>query len=216
MSSSNESIGVRSGSLQLKLILLSILVAMVPLFFVSRALFVALAQTSDEVQKQIVRVNYPNEPLQIVGLRNSQKALTINEKFRQERDWLQGLTVRFKNNTGKAITYLAWSLDFPETQASGPLMVFDVFYGAHPIRQAKEYKDEPPIAAGELFEQHLDGKRVDQISNFIGKRHRLDTLTRVNIRILEIRYDDGTGWNSGTFTKEDLHNPGRFIPVKPV
>lgn len=202
---------VMSGRFHRKFIVLGTLFAMVPLCFAARALFIGLAQVKDEKKKQIVRVSYPNEPLQIVSLRNEQRELTLNEKFEQETNWLDNLALEFKNDSGRTITYLAWMLDFPETLSSEPLMVFDVFYGSHPIRPEKEYANEPPIPPGDIFEQRIDGKRLAQLKAFIGKRYRLDSLSRVNIRILEIRYSDGTGWNSGSQTKEDPNLPGSRI-----
>lgn len=193
------------------IVVLSGIGAITPLFFVNTE--VALAQIKDASQKQVTRVKFHNEPLEIVGLGNSRNNFKLNEKFEQKDEWLRSFFIQFKNDSGKNITFLLWQLDFPETESTGPLMVYPFYYGVHPIRKPKEYENEPVIKIGETFEQRFDQKKFENMKAFIGKRYSLDFLTQANIRIIEIRYDDGTGWNSGSATKEDPANPGRFVPV---
>ena len=65
---------------------------MVPLFFVSRAVLVGLAQTKDERQKHIGKAFYPNEPVEILSVSETGERHSIGEAFfRNNAEWLSGL-----------------------------------------------------------------------------------------------------------------------------
>jgi hypothetical protein len=104
---------------------------MFPLFFLSRAVFMGLAQIKDQKEKKIGKAAYPNEPVEIVTIGNEKKRFSINENFEQETDWLKGFSMKVKNNSGKSIIYFSWQLEFPETGATGNMMGFPMYYGRH-------------------------------------------------------------------------------------
>ena len=105
--------------------------------------------------------------------------------------------MKIKNNSRKRIIYFAWQLEFPETATSGNVMAFQAAYGPSRFRKPTDYENQNPIAAGDAFEVGLTPKKFEQLKAFIGKRHSLKSLTKADIRILDIHYDDGTGWTSG-------------------
>lgn len=130
-------------------------------------------------------------------------------------DWLKDFSVRIKNKSEKRIVFFSWELEFPETEATGNRMVFTMYYGVSPYRKPKDYENEGPIPAGETFELAIDQKKYERLKAFVGTRHTIDTLTRADIRILSIHYDDDTGWSAGSSTKRDPNNPKRFRSVTP-
>ncbi|MBX3290509.1 MAG: hypothetical protein KF855_14430 [Acidobacteria bacterium] len=200
-------------SIKQKLLIVMILLAMVPLFFVSRGIFIGIAQVRDQTQKRIGREFYRNEPVEVIDVRNHEKNVTINETFTQEADWLEGFTIKVKNNSGKAIVYFSWQLEFPETAATGNTMAFPMSYGKHKLRKPELYKEEHPVPPGEIFELTVDDKKYNRLKSFIETRHTLDSLRSVDIRILMIHYDDGTGWSAGTQQKRDPNDPEKWIPA---
>ena len=199
-----------------RVIIFSVVLAMVPLFFASRAAFMALALHQDYSKKQIGRASYRNEPVEIISISvGDKKQHAINETFEKETDWLKDFSVRIKNKSEKRIVFFSWGLEFPETEATGNRMIYMLYYGVSPYRKPKDYENEGPIPAGETFELAIDQKKYERLKAFVGTRHWLDGLTRAEIRILSIHYDDDTGWSAGSSTKRDPNNPKRFISVTP-
>jgi len=192
------------------------LLAMVSLFFASRAVFVALAQIRDETQKRFGKAVSINEPFEITEVFDRGERHPIGETFsRNDKEWLQDFKFRLKNKSGKQIIYIGWQLEFPETAQSGSVMAYPSNYGPNQYRKPKDYEKEVPIAPGDTVELGYTPKDLVQLKAFVEKRHLLQSLTRADIRIIAIHYGDGTGWDSGITTKQDPQNSTRYIPDTP-
>lgn len=199
-----------------RVMIFSVVLAMIPLFFATRAVFIGFALNQDYSKKKIGRAFsfYRNEPVEILSVGDKERH-ALNETFEKETDWLKDFSVQIKNKSGKRIVFFSMQLEFPETEATGNRMVSLMYYGAIPYRKPEDYENEPPIPAGETFELAIDQKKYERLKAFIGTRHALDTLTRADIRIMSIHFDDDTGWSAGSSTKRDPNNPKRFITVTP-
>jgi len=173
---------------------------------------------ANDRRRQISRHYAFFEPVRIEEIFLGDKRVEVDEKFWADSDWLAGLRFLIKNNAGKNIVYSALSLEFPETTATGNIMVSAISYGRRPgstIPIKDESITQTPVAAGDSFEMVLGEKGFGQLVKFLGSRHSLNDLRRVNIRISMIYFDDGTAWN-GQFLKQDPNNPDRWIPIDAV
>ncbi|MGH9821075.1 MAG: hypothetical protein ACRD43_12995, partial [Pyrinomonadaceae bacterium] len=128
-------------TLRFRILLLCGLLAMVPLFFASRALFVGMAQVKDETRKQIGKAASRNEPFEITEVFDRGESHAIGETFsRPDKEWLHDFKFRVKNSSSKQIIFIGWQLEFPETTQTGNIMAVQSFYGPSPFRQPKDYE----------------------------------------------------------------------------
>ena len=174
-----------------------------------------LAAPLKDGRKQISRDYWFNEPIKIEGMFRGDKPVEVDEKFSSDLDWLRGLRLRIKNNSGKSITHLSVGLDFPETTATGNIMLFPLKYGPHPASSrppSEKVRAEVPILPDGTFEIVLDNIEFGALKKFVESRHPLDSLKRVNIRISGIYFSDGTAWN-GSWLKQDPSDSRRWLPV---
>ncbi|HEY0658963.1 MAG TPA: hypothetical protein VGD05_10840, partial [Pyrinomonadaceae bacterium] len=152
--------------------------------------------------------------VEIVNMKNSQKSFNLDEKFKQETDWLKDFTMKFKNNSDKPITYMRVEIDFPETKSSGNIMSFPLSYGTSPLFAIKK-EVVTSIKPSENVELHFSEKQYNSLKTFIETRHLIDSLTKVDVRIVFVFFEDGTGWSTGHLIEPDPNNPKKFIPTPP-
>lgn len=164
--------------------------------------------------RRISRTAEMNEPIKFVGMRLDNKPIAFDENFSVASNWLQGLSLRVKNDSGKTIEYFSITLDFPETTETGSMIGGSIQYGQFLLNSTTiGNKAEGSVGAGETFEMVLNEKHYVNLKNSIDSRQPFDNLTRVNIRISSIYFDDGTKWGSGQYFKQDPEDPKRWIPA---
>jgi hypothetical protein len=195
-----------------RLVLLLVTLSITSLFFASINVDSVYAQAKDNKERIIKKTAWGNEPIEIVSLKNNQKSIKIDEIFVQDTKWLEDFTIKYKNNSGNTIIWLSIGLDFPETRATGNVMSFPLTYGINPLLSITAQERES-IKPGESVEIPLTSKKYDALKRFIEKRHQLDSLNQVKIRVEFILFEDGTGWSSGNFLRPDPKNSRRWIPV---
>lgn len=207
-------------SLRQALILFVLLLFMIPLFFTAKSLFTALAQTKLKKEKVIKKVSFDNEPIEFLKLESDGKAVKPSEKFIQEDDWLKDFTIKFKNISGKPITYVSIVLLFPETGPNGLPMSYPLRYGVLPL--PAKYGVQPKVvnkeqakllAPNDTAEVKLSDENFKALKQFLLSRSLLSDLTEVNFRIMSVEFEDGTHYVGGTYWTPDPMNAGKFMPV---
>lgn len=196
-----------------KLILILVVLLMIPLFFVTKVIITGFTQTQNKDVKQVNKLTFENEPIEVLNVKNKQTSWQLGETFVQKSDWLKDFSIVFKNNSAKSISYLKIDLDFPETKTTGNIMAYPLSYGSNSAISVKNEKDTP-IKSGENVELILTETNFEALKKFIETRHPLDSLTKMDIRIVFILFDDGTAWSSGSFMRPDPNNPKKFIPIE--
>jgi hypothetical protein len=187
--------------------------SMFPLFFVSKTVITGFTQIKDKDKKEIKKISFDNEPVEITRLESDAKAIKLNEKFTQKDDWLKDFTIKFKNISDKPIVYLSIAIDFPETESTGYPMVYFLKYGVNPLAQ-KNGNDKPEsLAPGDVTEVKLTAERHTQLKNFLSQRHLLADLTRADFRIMTVHFAGGTHWTAGTIYRPDPNRPGKFLAI---
>jgi hypothetical protein len=171
-----------------------------------------LAPVSNDGRKRIGRYYYSNEVVRVLGFTRGTKQLAVDESFAATSDWLKDVTIRVKNNSLKRIKYLSMSLEFPETRRSGNIMSYTMSCGVSPMGGYVSVSG-PPVEPGETFEFRFDENEFSRLKKFIESRQPLDGLTRANIRISFIQYDDDTAWSGGSAMRRDSTDPRRWTPV---
>jgi hypothetical protein len=194
-----------------RFLLLIVAFSMLPLFFISKSVITGFTQSLAKDRKEIKKITFDNEPIEITGLESDAKTVKLNEKFTQKDDWLKDFTIKFKNISGKSIVYLSIAVDFPETESTGYPMVYFLKYGVNPLAP-KTANDKPEtLAPGDAAELKLNAEKHTRLKNFLSQRHLLADLTKADFRIMTVHFADGTHWTAGTTYRPDPNRPGKFV-----
>ena len=188
----------------------------------AKSLPVSILQQSDE--KVIEKQYFPNEPFEFSDLSVRNFHIVPHQKFSAKSiaennstevgDWLENLKFVVKNRFDKRITYIYIELDFPETEASGPMMVYNqLSIGIHPKAFGDSLKHDTPLALepGGKITFTLSAQRLKLIKDFLAFRNfQLADLNKTVIRISYVFFDDGTKWSQGDYYKPDPSAPGGY------
>lgn len=195
-------------------LLILIVLLMVPLFFVSKALFTGIAQTNEKKQKKMTKETFKNEPIEFVELKSSGKKFKFGEKYIQESDWLKELTFDFKNVSGKTITYIGVAIIFPETQSTGVTISHSLSYGIPPNFPESEYNKSKLLIPNETAQIGFSAESYKALKNFLATRnHTLTDLTQAHLTIMSVFFEDGTKWGAGDMYRPDPNKPGKYIAI---
>ncbi|MEO7659050.1 MAG: hypothetical protein ABIV48_05495 [Pyrinomonadaceae bacterium] len=172
-----------------------------------------LVPLKDDKHKQITyRFSY-KEPISITGFSLGGRSIALDERFSANGDWLTGLEINIKNNSGKTIKFVSLGIYFPETQNTGQGMSSSLRYGPHPITFAEDVR-QPRVGPDQTFKIIIDAARPGSLKRFLELQQSFDTISRAVIDINYIDFEDGTRWSGGQVSKRDPENPDRWITVK--
>ncbi|HEX8069363.1 MAG TPA: hypothetical protein VF546_05400 [Pyrinomonadaceae bacterium] len=165
----------------------------------------AHAGTQRDGEKQVKKTSYPNEPVEIVELKNRAGKLPLNEKFKgPAAEWLRGLTFTISNPSGKDITYVALNLYFPkrpDAPPSEPGYVCDLIFGVSP--QSARYNDfrqrhpDKRLKHNEKLALTLTDEQFDNIQRVLAALGYPPGIDSVEVWLSEVGFDDGTLWKGG-------------------
>ncbi len=205
-------------SLQNKLLLLLLIFSMIPVFFLSKSVFTALAQRKDSKIKMIKKMNFSDsfvkEPIEIIEVRSNGKVIKLDENFEDE-NWLKDFTIKFKNISGKTITSIDLNLLFPETATHGePWGVptsYSLNYGLSPTKHKAGAVGMKILKPDEIDETALAPTSFATLQRFVAIRSDLSNLTTANLTVVAVEFDDGTHWSAGDIFRPDPNRPGKFV-----
>ena len=186
-----------------------------------------LLQQSDE--KTIEKVEFPDEPFEFSDLSIQNVKIHLRQKISinslieksggRADDWLENLKFTLKNTSGKRITYVAVELDFPETTANGPMMVYNqLSLGVRPRATEDDRKRATALRLepGETVTFTLSAKDLQVIKQFLAVRnYELADINNVTIRIDRLIFDDGMKWQIGRFYKLNPDKPTGYELISP-
>lgn len=161
--------------------------------------------------KTVEKLAYGNEPIEIVEVKLSGKRIKLGESVTEAEDWLQGLSLVFKNRTDKPIVFAEIAFDFPETKDSGPTMSYRIQLGQdaftkNPVRAPLS------VSPGASLNIEVAGE-YEKLKAFLAQRHQISSINKATIRISFIEFADGTAWGAGEMLRPDPNNPKRYIPI---
>jgi len=157
--------------------------------------------------------NYPNQPVEIVGLRIDGKVANLNEgvKVEAETEWLKGLSWEIKNRSNKNILSIDLYVMFPDTQANGPIFVCPMHYGNDPKATAGSGSVEP-LKPGDTAGFAISNGIYSGIKKHLESRMSLAEVNHVRVRPELIVFDDDTAWSMGQEMHRDPDKPSRWVP----
>lgn len=156
-----------------------------------------------------------NEPIELAELKIKGKAVSLGDTFKGESDWLKNLTLKVKNKSEKPITLLQIDLDFPETSATGSIMMHQLFIGQSPDLGSTRDNQPLLLKPNESVSISLESEFAD-IKRLIELRQPpVENINRVVIRLGEVVFEDGTRYSGGSIFRRnpDANNPRKWVPV---
>ena len=155
--------------------------------------------------------NFAQEPVEIVDIKVRGKETKLNSKiYGEDEDWLSGLTFKVKNKSSKTISSISLLLTFPETKATGNMMVLPLSLGGDPKLAGK---GPEPISwkPNEKVEFSLSSERYSKLKGIIETRTSINNINRVIIEPQLIIFDDDTAWSMGEELHRDPSKPTRWV-----
>jgi hypothetical protein len=173
-------------------------------------------QQSDE--KVIDWQRHQNEPFEVSDLSVQATSVILGEKLNvrtlpENRNWLKDLQFAIKNESDKQITYLAYSLIFPQAIISGGQLVYTLDVGVPPSPLKSMTGNTKPLVIHpeDKFKVTLSDMDLTLINKILSRSGlHLADLTRVTLRIETIILGDGMKWDGGYFYKPDTSTPGKY------
>lgn len=152
--------------------------------------FLVYGQQPDRVVDwQPVRIGSEARVLEIVDIKVDGKSIQIGQPFAAGEDWLDTLTFRVRNVSGKTINVMGFGVAFPELSAGRGIPMFSVVYG--------DYTNTDPGARNsfladeevdlKLPKDQLEGMRRTS-ANTLGTPH----LSKLNILPGLATFEDGS------------------------
>lgn len=173
------------------------------------------ADPPDDPQKQVT-VHYRYiPPVAFTGISLDGRDISLDERFSADGDWLTGLRLKVRNDSGKTIKAAGLGIVFPDE--NGQIIGSSVQYGNlspnYPLdRDGKE--QEPRVGAGQTFEIAVGGKSPGYLKKILERRQSFELFSRVIIELNNVDFDDGTRWSQGQYLKPDPQNPKLWVPIK--
>jgi hypothetical protein len=160
------------------------------------------------------QMTFPNEPIEISDLKLKGKVVSIDTKLKEKDDWLNGLTFKIRNKSGKRIVYLSLHILLPETRTAPnqPVLAFPLKYGADPILSRQPTVDAP-LGINDEIEFRIVGPEYENLKQFVEKKTPLKNINFINIDIVMAIFDDDTAWDSGSILRRDPNNPRRWVDI---
>jgi len=159
-------------------------------------------------ERTLIVKNDFNPPMKIKVVKAKDKVIKTGKKFLDEDDWFEGLTASIVNDTGKAILSIqidVW-LVRPKEQAQVPPYVYELNYGADPFwfKPWEEYKtDKRPIPPGGAVDIVLSADEYNHIKSSLKELGYPPNHQRIELRIGNVGFTDGTVWTGGVYMKRD-------------
>lgn len=181
---------------------------------------VSFGQNTESGPKTIKKMNFRYcrvpEPIEILEVVSDGKVVKFDEPF-TNHDWLKDLTIKFKNASGKTITYFTLNLLFPETahfsEPAGIPTGQQFSYGLSPLAKNGAADRMKSLKADEIDEVSLTSRSYETMRQFVNRRRELNELSEVDLTLLAVYFDDGTHWSTCDLWYPDPNQPGKYVVV---
>ena len=167
---------------------------------------------SNQTEPDVVEYHaMPGQPVELVNVAVAGKDIRFNESFVDGEEWLKSLRFTLKNTYNKPITYVELYLTFPETRATGNIMLSTLKFGkSKRIRVKSEDPEEFLLPDGEATLKFSPEKYAN-LKDFLERRHAITSLHKITIQVAEVQFADHTYWAGGSWFRIDPSDPKKII-----
>jgi hypothetical protein len=178
----------------------------------------ATSAVSQDTEKSLDIERYPNEPLELVDLKVSERSIKNmigvrsrtdsdgldSVKFSDTDEWFRRVSVRLRNISGKPIIGLRAYLYF---KPPGSTVLFRVA-----LVPSRNLQLQNMDAAAEI-DLTVTNQQWNQTADIL-KQHSADPkLAAVTFSVELVSFSDGLQWYRGRLLRPDPENPSKWIPV---
>ena len=175
--------------------------------------FLALAQQQDRlVEWQPVVVQSETNVLEIVDIEVAGKSITIGHSFTADDNWLNTLTFKVKNLSGKTIKHFGFGVTFPElqTKANTGTPGFSVTYlGDESLRAPAGNEQKRPLMVDEEVELKMPEDQLAIMKQISQRLRGTSSLSKLNITLGLVHFEDGSGMSRVSFKREKVSTTSR-------
>jgi len=166
-------------------------------------------------RKRVQRVSGPpNEPLEVSEPKFQATPIALGQPFDStDVDWIKGLTFKIKNRSNKPITFIHLDVLFPETRATGPVLVHQLFLGQRDDLRST-LVNNPPLELMPGKQEHVSLEPAyARIKRLIEHKHKVGDIHDIDIEVYEVMFADGTLWAGGIVWKRnpDISSPHKWV-----
>jgi hypothetical protein len=165
-----------------------------------------LAQQQDRVVDwQPVVIKSETNVLEIVDIKIAGKSITIGRSFTADDNWLNALTFRVRNVSGKTIKHFGFGVTFPElrTDANPGTLGFSVTYLADESLHAPAANAQKrPLMADEEADLKMPEDQLAIMKHISQRLRGTPTLSKLNITLGLVNFEDGSGMSRISFRRE--------------
>lgn len=162
------------------------------------------AQIIRKEEKVVEKMSRKLAPLEVKFIKTKKGKFLLGQKFTDEEDWFQELSVVLENTSNKTITYVEAGFLFPREDSEvgkAPPLYKTLFYGRHPSAPAGTNLSIQPLTLKPSEKIAVTLSDFD-FSEVKGSLKRLDyslSIKTIKFNLSEIYFEDGTGWIAGTW-----------------
>jgi hypothetical protein len=175
--------------------------------------------TARPKKRTIGRVQSRSEPFEFTELRSRGRPLKLDDPFDDDDpDWLKHVQFRLKNTSSQPITCISLDIDYPETKTDQPMIASQMTFGRSFISNSTIAFESPPLLLipGDVFTFTLSDVKYDRIKSFLTRNHyNISDLTRIQIRLVQVQFADGTIWDGGSIYHRDANSPTGWRKIAP-
>ena len=173
-------------------------------FSLSPAFVGAAVQTQGRV---LAREELPFEPIEIVNVIVKDSTVSFGTTLTEDNDWLQGLTLRIKNISGKPISYIGIQLCVNPPESGNLSKVTEFSAGSLPILNNGLLTPARTLVTPNNY---MDIKFDDSAY----KKYKTELqVSKVYIRVGKIFFTDDTLWSQGMLHRRDPNKLNRWNVV---
>ncbi len=173
----------------------------------------------NKIDRVIVKRSDWDPPVKISKIKTRKGVIESNKPYKDDDDWLKGLTINLDNDSGKELTYISLDIFFrrPDNQADKPPGVWSLEYGEDPFRYTTGEPVPPirvkPIKDGESFVITLSDHNFYRMIAFLDDI-KYSVFNVIEVRVSVIGFSDGTAW-TGQMMQRNPASPFGWSPVDP-
>jgi hypothetical protein len=184
----------------------------------SSAFLTAFSQKSEGQDRLIEMRPFSNAPVKIITVKTKAGEVKVGNKFKDDDDWLKGLTFKVENVSNRPINYISAVVIFPKPGAQGEENIpygEGIIYGVSPLDPPSSTPKEQVqfLPPGESIELSLNDKSYEASKIFLNRLKYPESINHIELSIQEVGFEDGTVWSGGEFWRRDPNKPGKAIKV---
>jgi hypothetical protein len=177
-----------------------------------------LGVTAKQQSRVIKKVSWPSEPIRITKLSVNATPIELGAEFVADDDWLNGLTINFKNVSGKAVTLVKFDLLFPrlleQDAPQKPPLLYEFQHGRATPASAQTGPDTfAPIAPDRERAMMLSSAAYADLKKSLSDSGYTTGGQKVELSLGSVLFEDGTMWRAGELLRRSPDNPDRWIVI---